>query len=268
MGKKRIAVIGDESTKDKNKSPKKQKQSLKKEKGTRVPGLKGGERIVAVEPEPVETDVKKQEEEKKTKKQKRPHTRGEKYTQARKQVNKAKLYKLDDAIKLVKKLGIASFDESLEIHAVLKKDGVTQNIDLPHSTGKDKKIEIANDKTIEKLKEGVIDFDILLATADMMPKIVPFAKILGPKGLMPNPKNGTLIKSEKDAEKFSGNTIQVKTEKDAPLIHIVFGKASQPTKELVENAHAIFEGIGPKLFTKVYIKSTMSPSVKVDIAAK
>lgn len=264
MGKKRISVIADEGQAPK--SPKqKQKQSQKKEKGTRVPGLKGGERVVAIEAQPVEAKAKTEDEGKKAKKQKGPRSRGKKYTQAIKQVNRNKLYKLEEAIELVKNLKIASFDESVELHAVVKKDNISQNIELPYSSGKTKRIEIANNKTIEKLQKGKVDFDILLSTAQMMPKIVPFARILGPKGLMPNPKNGTLIKSKKEAEKFSGNSIQVKTEKSAPLIHTVIGKSHQPKGELVENTKAILEGIGPKLFTKVYIKSTMSPSIKVAI---
>ena len=113
------------------------------------------------------------------------------------------------------------------------------------------------------MKDGKIDFDVLLATAEMMPKLVPYAKLLGPKGLMPNPKNGTLIKSKKEAKKFGGNTMTIKAEKAEPVIHTTFGKVSQKPKELEENLETILKAIGKKQIVKAYIKSTMSPSVKI-----
>jgi large subunit ribosomal protein L1 len=125
---------------------------------------------------------------------------------------------------------------------VVKKPGLSAQITLPFSAGRTKKVEVANDKTIEKLQTGKVDFDILLATADMMPKLVPFARVLGPKGLMPNPKNGTLIKSLKEAEKFSGNSVSLKTEKDKPLVHTTVGKLSQKDDELIKNTETILNG--------------------------
>ncbi len=98
-----------------------------------------------------------------------------------------------------------------------------------------------------------------------MPKLVKFAKMLGPKGLMPNPKNGTLIKTAAEAKKFSGNSKTIKTEKEAPLIHTSFGKLSQKDKELIENANAILTSINAKQIVRAYVKSTMSPSLKISI---
>ncbi len=100
----------------------------------------------------------------------------------------------------------------------------------------------------------------------MMPKLVPFAKLLGPRGLMPNPKTGTLIKSAKDAEKFSGNSLTIKTEKSQPVIHTVIGKVSQENQELKENIETIFSAITKKQIVKAYLKSTMSPSVKLNLS--
>ncbi|MEK7168907.1 MAG: 50S ribosomal protein L1, partial [Patescibacteria group bacterium] len=91
-------------------------------------------------------------------------------------------------------------------------------------------------------------------------------RLLGPKGLMPNPKNGTVIKSEKDADKFKGNLITLKTERDAALIHTSFGKVSQKTEELVKNTEVILNALGgSKTITRAFMKSTMSPSVKLAI---
>lgn len=190
-------------------------------------------------------------------------TRSKKYSEVKSKVS-GKAYKVSDAVALVKEISYTKFDGTVELHLVLKKGGVNLQVALPHSTGKTKKIEVADDNTIKKLESGKIDFDLLLATADMMPKLVKYAKILGPKGLMPNPKNGTVIKSAKDADKFGGNTIQVKTEKDAPLVHTIVGKVSQKSEELVKNTEAILAALGKdKQIVRAFLTSTMSPSVKL-----
>jgi ribosomal protein L1 len=82
---------------------------------------------------------------------------------------------------------------------------------------------------------------------------------------MPNPKNGTLIKSEKDAKNFSQNKITIKTEKTAPVIHVVVGKLSLKDKEIEENATALIDGLGKKQATKAYLSATMSPSVRIEV---
>ncbi|KKQ41265.1 MAG: hypothetical protein US60_C0044G0005 [Microgenomates group bacterium GW2011_GWC1_37_8] len=239
-------------------------------------GLKGGERIKVIGgdviPEVTEVAEATESEKKKAKKVK---IRSKKYQEAKQKIDRNKLYQLPDAIKLVKETSFSKFDGTIELHLVVKKTGTSARVNLPFSGGKAKKIEIADEATIDKLKKasgqegsgpvGKIDFDILLATADMMPRLVPFAKLLGPRGLMPNPKTGTIIKTKKDAEKFSGNTLNLKTQKDAPVIHTVVGKVSQKDEELSENINAILEALGRKQIDKAYLKSTMSPSVKLQI---
>ncbi len=192
--------------------------------------------------------------------------RGKKYKETKSKIDSTKNYKMDEAIRFLKEASdIAKFDQTLELHIIVKKVGLSVNVKLPHSGGKEKKIEVASDETIKKLETGKIDFDVLLATADMMPKLVKFAKILGPKGMMPNPKNGTLIKNAADAKSFSGNAKTIKTEKEAPLIHTSFGKLSQSEKDLSENADAIINAIDKKKIVKAYMKSTMSPALKIQV---
>ena len=211
------------------------------------------------------TEAKTPEQQKETKKKREviEKVRGKKYLESKAKINRDTQHGISEAIKLVKETSYASFGGTMEVHLVVKRAGTSARVTLPHSAGKQKKIEVATDATIEKLKSGKVDFDVLLATAELMPKLVAFAKLLGPKGLMPNPKNGTLIKSEKDAEKFSANTVTIKTEKGAPLIHAVFGKVDQPDAELAENLQAILSGIGKVQIVRAYIKATMSPSVKL-----
>lgn len=233
-------------------------------------GLKGGERIKVVGGElpPIEkVDTEKTESAEGTEKSKtrRIKTRSEKYKKARSQVDKTKLYTLDTAIKLIKETSYSKFDGTMELHLVTKKENVSVQVTLPYSYGKAKKIEIADENTIKKLKKNDVYFDILLATTDMMPKLVPFAKLLGPRGLMPNPKTGTLIKNKKDAEKFSGNSLTIKTEKKQPVIHTVVGKVSQSEKEIKGNIESILDAVTRKNIDRAYLTSTMSPSVKLEI---
>lgn len=231
-------------------------------------GLKGGERIkvIGADDKPIEAPkpVENVEEEGTTTLHK-PRIRSKKYKAAKSKIDKTKLYPIKEAIELVKETSYSTFDGTMELHLSVKKVGSTQNVELPHSFGKAKRIEIADEKTIEKLEKGKIDFDLLLATADMMPKLVPFAKLLGPKGMMPNPKIGTLIKDKKDAGKFSASTVTIKTEKKAPLIHTTVGKVSQKESELEENINAIIEALSTKQIEKAFLKATMSPSVKLEL---
>lgn len=236
------------------------------EKKVKVAGLKGGQKMKVVEMEP---EVVKETGEAgvsaKRSKNAVPKVRGKKYQEVKANIDRSKNYGLEEAITLVKNSSYSKFDGTMEIHLIVKKQGLSVNVTLPYLTGKSKKIEVADEATIEKLKTGKIDFDVLLSTAEMMPKLVPYAKILGPRGMMPNPKNGTLIKTDADAKKFSQNSATIKTEKTAPLMHTTFGKVGQKDEELVKNLEAILDAINRKQVMRAFIKATMSPSVRIAI---
>ena len=271
MGKTKTAFVGGtEETKQKSsydKAAKAAKRQAKDEaQKVHLTGLKGGQRVKIIEAAVTEeTPVSLQTETDKEKKNKKTRVRGKKYLELKSKIDRHKLYELPEAIKLVKETSYSKFNGTVELHLVVKKTGLTVNVNLPYSSGKNRKIEIADEKTIVKVKTGKIDFDLLLATAEMMPKLVPLAKILGPKGLMPNPKNGTIIKTPKDADKFKGNCLTLKTEKEAPLIHTIAGKVSQPAAELKANLEAILTAGGEKQILKAYLKATMGPSIKVKV---
>jgi large subunit ribosomal protein L1 len=257
MGKTKTAFIGEEKV-DKNK-----KVKHEKEEKIHIAGLKGGQRVKIIETEnPVEAETKEKEEAGKI--AKGPRERGKKYLAAKAKINHEAFYPLKEAVTLAKEASYSKFDGTMELHLTVRKVPTTVNVTLPFSAGKQKRIEIASEETLTKLAAGKIDFDVLVATAEMMPKLVPFAKILGPKGLMPNPKNGTLLTDSKKAKEFSGNSVNLKTEKEAPLIHTTFGKVSQKESELLGNLEAIFKPLN-KQVVKAYIKATMGPSVKIKL---
>lgn len=274
MGKTKTALIS--GTVDEKKSSqdayreKKERQKKEAELKLHVPGLKGGQKVKVMESEvPVEETKEEVKEVKAEKTEKKKETvvkvRGKKYQEKKAQVIVTKLYPLTEAVDLAKTTSYSSFDGTIELHLVVKKAGLTSQVTLPHSFGKVKKVEIASDETIEKLKTGKVDFDILVATPDMMPKLVAFAKILGPKGLMPNPKKGTLISDPKKLKSFSATATTIKTEKDAPLVHTTIGKVSMETKMIVANAELIMKSFGPKQVVKAYTKASMGPSVKISV---
>lgn len=255
MGKTKTAFVGEEEVN------KEKKHKQEKPEKVHIAGLKGGQRIKAIEAEPITLETETEAET--AKKAKAPKVRGQKYLEAKGKINSANLYTITEAIALMKETSFSKFEGSAEMHLTVKKTGTSVKVALPHAGGKAKKVEFASDETIKKLTAGKTDFDVLVATPEMMPKLVPFARLLGPKGLMPNPKTGTLLA---DPKKYAAGTLTVKTEREAPLIHTVFGKVNQEAKELKENAEEIIRVLGGgKQIVKASIKATMGPSIKISV---
>lgn len=204
---------------------------------------------------------------KKTARTTQKKARSQKYQAVRSQVDKTKLYDVFSAIELVKKLSYSKFDGTIVAHVVLEEkfQGERFNLQFPHTTGKSITVAIADDKVLAAAKDGNIDFDVLLATPDMMPKLAKIAKILGPRGLMPNPKQGTLTaKPEEKKEELESGKITIKTERKAPLMHIVIGNTKMDTKELVSNLQTLINTIKDRA-DKISIAASMSPGIKVAI---
>ena len=185
---------------------------------------------------------------------------------SKKQVDGKKTYSVKDGVSLLKKLKFAKFDESVELHLNVDEIGLKGEVELPHSTGKTTKVKIVDDKVLEDIEKGKLDFDILITHPQYMPKLARFAKVLGPKGLMPNPKAGTISpKPEEVAKKFSKGGVRWKTEAKAPIIHQMIGKISNDEKVIEDNASAFLSSIGKNHILSAFIKTTMSPSVKLQI---
>lgn len=181
-------------------------------------------------------------------------------------VDKTKLYSLSEAIELLKKINKSKFKSSLELHLNTTEKGIKMNVSLPHGTGKQVKVSVVDDTVLSNIDKGIIDFDILIAHPSYMPKLAKYAKILGPKGLMPNPKNGTVTPNvEKAKSDFSKGQVQIKTESNFPLIHLSVGKLDMQTQDLSENVKAVIESIKKNKIKSAFLAGTMTPSVKLDI---
>ncbi len=272
MGKKRISVIGSE-----NESELKAKKAVKLEQKKLREGksLKIDEKNVVAQVD--STEETKPEKIEKTaapitpkietaKPVKTIRTRSEAYKKAKMQINADHVYPLADGLRLLREVSLTKFDPTVELHIVIKSGTVSQTVDMPYSTGKSRVIAIADDATIKRIETGDIFFQVLLASPSQMPKLVKFAKTLGPKGLMPNPKNGTVVPDpEAVAQKLSSAvSVGLKTDKSAPVIHTIVGKLSQSDKELTANIEAILKAISQPL-VKIVLKSTMSPAIKISL---
>jgi len=192
--------------------------------------------------------------------------RGKKYKAVKKKIDVLKLYSLKDAIKLIKETSISKFDGKVEAHLTVIDIGNLGEIVFPHLETSTKKIVVLNDTILAEIKAGKVNFDILIATPTTMPKLLPYARTLGPKGLMPNPKSGTLTdKPEEAVKRLSVAKTMIKTEKKAPVVHIVVGKVSQPEKELQANIEQLIKVIKVPKIKKMALCATMGPCVKVQV---
>lgn len=200
---------------------------------------------------------------------KKKKTTSKRYQALKKKVDTGKFYPLKDALELLVKLSAKRKTNTLELHLNTTDTGIKGEISLPHSTGKKQTIEIFNEKTIVKINAGKLDFDILLATPKDMPTLAKHAKVLGPRGLMPTPKNGNLIENpEKRLEELSkGATLAYKTESKFPLIHLNLGPITQKTKHLEENILSLLNHINPSKIKSAFLTTTQLPSVKLDLTS-
>ena len=225
--------------------------------------------------------------------------RGKKYNESAKLIDRSVQYDANDAISLVKKSAVAKFDETIEAHIRLGVDGrhadqqVRGAVVLPHGTGKNVKVLaiVKGDKEKEALEagadlvgaeemvakiqnEGFMDFDVLITSPDMMGLVGRLGRVLGPRGLMPNPKAGTVTPNIAQAVKDAkAGKIEYRLDK-ANIIHVPVGKASFGTEKLSENINTVMDAVvkaKPAAAKGQYIRSvsiatTMGPGVKLNNA--
>jgi large subunit ribosomal protein L1 len=211
---------------------------------------------------------------------------------------KTKVYlTLEEAILAIKETATTKFVESVELHANLNIDPkyadqqLRTTITLPNGVGKQTVIAVltdeenfeearftgadivGNDELIEQITQGNINFDLLIATPNMMPKLAKLGRVLGPKGLMPSPKSGTVSNTlEVTLTEFKKGKFEYKADKTG-IVHVNFGKTNFSNNQLVENLEALYKsieqnrpsGVKGKYFKSVFICTTMGSSIKLDL---
>lgn len=266
MGKIRIKTFGDEEQelkeKEKLEARKQAKKAEKKTIETQAQESTVEENSQAKE-EKAQAPKTKSSYKDKTKK-KAPHSKN--YQALVELVDKTKTYALDEALELLEKVQRKKFDETVELHLNTLTAGLSGNITLPHGTGKKTKVAIATDALIAEIEKGIINFDILVAEPEIMAKLARVAKILGPKGLMPNPKNGTITDKPQDvAKKYEGGQVNFKTESKTPVMHLTVGKMSFGKEKLTQNIESLISAVKKPNIVNATLKSTMSPGIKIKI---
>ena len=224
-----------------------------------------------------------------------------KYSKRIKELNKLitkNSYSVQEGVNLLKNLGTAKFIESVEAHVSLNIDPKYANqqlrtsLVLPNGTGKSLRIAVftepdfvaevlkmgatiaGSDDLLEEMNAGKLDFDLLITTPQLMPKLAKLGRVLGPKGLMPSPKSGTVTTNLKDAiNEFKKGKLEYRADKTG-IVHLSFGKVSFSSQELLENLltlHNSIEknkpsGVKGRYFKSFHICTTMSPSISLDLA--
>lgn len=222
--------------------------------------------------------------------------RSKKYLKRLEKLDKERLYSPSEAFKLLKEESTANFDETIEVHlrlGVNPKDSSQQvrgTVNLPHGTGKKVKVAVFSQgekikeaeeagadfvgaqDLVDKVAKGFTDFDVAIATPDMMSSLAKLGKVLGPKGLMPNPKSGTVtFEVGKTVKALKKGKIEYKVDKFG-IVHLILGKVSFEEKTLLENYFVLLEeimrakpsGAKGKYVRSITLTSTMGPGIKID----
>ncbi len=227
---------------------------------------------------------------------------GKKYDQAIKLIEPDKFYSPEEAASLVKKVAYANFDETVEVHFKLGIDPrhadqqVRSTASLPHGTGKQVRVivfaegegariareagieEVGSDDLVQKIEGGFLDFDISIAMADQMVKVGKLGRILGRRGLMPNPRSGTVVRATEDLprvlEEVRGGRVEFRNDRTG-ILHVGIGKKHFSEQQITENMLSLVEAVNrakPTGVKGIYVETitlttSMSPGVPIDVAA-
>lgn len=251
---------------------------------TKIKNIEGEDTLVAKLKEELGLEPETPQQAKPEPKTKKPDvvkSRSKKYLEASKDLDRTKNYPLPEALDMVKKMSYAKFNATLDVSINTLHSGLHGYLSLPYAAGKKLRILVfgkgagesgadlvGSDEVIESISKAKIDFDLIITTPEWMPKLTKLAKILGPKGLMPNPKAGTITDDLKKAvESFQTGKVEYKTESKAPIIHLALGKLNQPKEELEANIKILLSTLGKTKIKKVTLSPTQGAGVKLDLAS-
>lgn len=211
--------------------------------------------------------------------------RSKSYQEKKSLVDVTRDYSPKEAVSLTQTTARTKFVGSIEAHLTLYEKDLKTTVKLPHGTGKTLHILVlasgdaaksaskagadfvGDNDLIKKISEGWLEFDALIATPEMMPKLAKLGKVLGPRGLMPNPKSGTMTQDPVQAiEKIKSGEIVLKSDAGQPTVHTLIGKTDFATEKLFDNLVALVQGVGKTKIKKLTVNSTMGPAVRVDIS--
>ena len=190
-------------------------------------------------------------------------------------------YKVAEAVAMAQKGSYSKFSGTLEAHINTNMKSIRGLISLPFATGRKLTILafgkaaeesgadlVGTEEIIEEMAKGKFNFDVLLTTAEWMPKLAKAAKVLGPKGLMPNPKSGTITDDLKKAvAEIQSGKVEYRTEANGQVIHVSIGKVDQSVDEIVSNIKVLYNTIGKSKINKITLAPTMGPGVKVELSS-
>jgi len=278
----KVAKSGKRSEKALQEAEEKVKKETRKESGDTTPQVEGAESHTKKGPKPT---VRPKSE-----------RRGKKFKTVAKLVDRLKVYTLAEALDLATKTSTTKFDSSVEVHVRLGVDprqadqNIRATVTLPNGTGKTVRVAVfapegehhdatkagadivGDDEFLKQLEKQEINFDILITTPQYMPKLGKFARLLGPKGLMPNPKSGTVTQNiEKAIQEAKAGKVEYRVDKQS-IVHLSIGKVSFGVKKLEENATVFFDslkshkpsGLKGSFVRSTSISTTMGPGIKVE----
>jgi large subunit ribosomal protein L1 len=302
MGKKKTVMIDDSVIEEKAEPRKKLNPNPAKEEAVESPRAKLNPNRAKLNPNPAEKETsdkspessKKEEPKKASKtesasakansdkeKKESKVTHGKKYQEMREKVERNKPYAVAQAVELAKEVSYTKFDGTIEIHVNTAVKNVRGLVSLPFASGKSLTVIafgkgadesgadiVGDDAKLADIVKGKINFDVIVTDPTWMPKLAGAAKVLGPKGMMPNPKNGTISTDLKKAvTEIKSGKVEYKTERNGQVIHLSVGKVSQATEEITQNVKLLLGTIGKTKIKQAVLTPTMGPSVKIDISS-